>query len=245
MRCGAARADPGREVLAHAVGDQELRILGPAVRPLGEPDLLLTERLAMRRGGVLPMRRAVADVAVQDDERGASLGLAEDVERMLDEIDVVRIAHPEDIPAVAQKPRGDVLGERDPGAALDRDVVVVVDPAKVVEAEMSGERSSLGAHALHQAAVAAHRVDVVVEDLEARLVVAAREPALGDRHADAGGDALPERTSRRFHPRHPVILGMTGRVAAELAEALDVVQRDGRLADRLVVGVHCLRAGQV
>ena len=46
----AARSDAGREVLAHAVGDQELRVLRPAVAALGEADLVGAERLAVGRG---------------------------------------------------------------------------------------------------------------------------------------------------------------------------------------------------
>ena len=77
VRRRAARADAGSEVLAHAVGHQELRVLGPAVGALGEPHLLHAERLAVRRGRVLPVRRAVADVAVEDDQRRPALGLRE------------------------------------------------------------------------------------------------------------------------------------------------------------------------
>ena len=67
---------PCGEVLAHAVGHEELRVLGPAVGALGQPDLLVAERLAVRGGGVLLVRRAVADVAVDDDQRRPAFGLA-------------------------------------------------------------------------------------------------------------------------------------------------------------------------
>ena len=66
-------------MLADAVGDEELRVLGPAVGALGEADLLLAERLAVGLGGVLLVRRTVADVAVQNDEGGAALRLPEDL----------------------------------------------------------------------------------------------------------------------------------------------------------------------
>src|SRR4029079_1323745 len=102
----------------------------------------------------------------------------------------------------------DILAEGDAGLALDSDAIVVVDPAQVVELEMAGERRSLRAHPFHQAAVAADRVDVVVEQVEARLVVAAGEPLAGDRHADAGGDPLAQRTGRRLDSGYPVIFGM-------------------------------------
>ena len=109
---------------------------------------------------------------------------------------------------------------------------------------MAGERRRLRAHALHQAAVAADRVDVVVEQLEARLVVAAGQPLARDRHADAGGDALPQRTGRGLDAGYPVIFRMARRLAVELAEMADVVERDRRLAQALVVGIHGLGARQ-
>ena len=71
-----ARADPVGEVLVDAVGDQELGVLGPAVGALRLAHLLLAERLAVRLGRVLLVRRPVADVAVDDDQRGPALLLA-------------------------------------------------------------------------------------------------------------------------------------------------------------------------
>ena len=232
-------------MLAHAVGHQELRVLGPTVRALGEPDLFLAERLAVRGGSVLPVGRAVADVAVEDDQRGPAFGAPERTQRVLDEIDVICVADPQHVPVVAHEPGRYVLGKRDLRAAFDRDVVVVVDPAQVVEAEMPRERRGLRTDALHQAAVAANGVDVIREHVEAGLVVSRREPLLRDRHADTGRDTLPERPGRGLDPGHEVVLGMPWRVAAELAEAPDVVQRDRGLADRLVVGVDGLNAGEM
>ena len=181
---------PGVEMLADAVRHEELRVLRPAVGALGEPHLVVAERLAVRRGGVVPIRRTVADVAVENDDRRAPARFAEHAQRALDRLDVVGVADAQDVPAVTQEAQRDVLGERDVGAAFDRDVIVVVDPAQVVEREMARERRRFRAHALHQAAVAADRVDVVVEEVESDLVVARSEPALADRHPDAGRDAL-------------------------------------------------------
>src|SRR5260370_627008 len=49
----AARADAIREVLVDAIGNEELRLFGPSVGTLGERDLIVPERLAVGRGGVL------------------------------------------------------------------------------------------------------------------------------------------------------------------------------------------------
>src|SRR5207245_11471863 len=128
---------------------------------------------------------AVADVAVEDDERGAPLRLPEDAERVLDALEVVGVAHAKDVPAVGEKSRGDVLREGKARVALDRDVVVVVDPAQVVEAQVTGQRGRLGGNALHQAAISAHDVDLVVEDREARSLLTVGERLLGYGHPHA------------------------------------------------------------
>src|SRR5438445_10032231 len=92
-------------MVVDAVGHQKRCILGPAVELLCEPDLLRTERLAVGRSCVLFMRRTVADMAVQHDERGAVLRRAKDVEGVLDALDVVGITDTQDVPAVRQKAR--------------------------------------------------------------------------------------------------------------------------------------------
>src|SRR5215510_8567153 len=52
----APDADPRGEVLIDAVGYEELLVLRPSVPALGKTDLLVAERLAMRKGGVLFVR---------------------------------------------------------------------------------------------------------------------------------------------------------------------------------------------
>jgi hypothetical protein len=64
-------------MLAAAVRDEELCILGPPIAALGEADLLLTERFAMGGGSILLVRRAVADMAIQNDKGRAALRLME------------------------------------------------------------------------------------------------------------------------------------------------------------------------
>ncbi len=122
-----------------------------------------------------------------------------------------------DVPAVAHEAGGDVVLVGDPGLAVDRDVVVVVDPAEVVELQVAGDRGGFVGDALHQAAVAGDRVDVEVEELGA---VAGALPLRGDRHADGGRDPLAERAGRRLDAGGPAVLGVAGGARVELAEAL-------------------------
>ena len=110
---------------------------------------------------------------------------------------------------------------------VDGDVVVVVDPAEVLETEVARQRCGLGFDPLHQVAVATDRVCLVVEGVKIRPIATAGEPALRDGHADAGGDALSERPGGGLDARDQVVLGMTRRLAAELAKSTDVVEGDG------------------
>ncbi len=128
--------------------------------------------------------------------------------------------------------------------ALDRDAVRVVDPAKVREALVRGERGRLGRDAFHHAAVAGLGVDVEVEEREPVAVVARPEPLARDRHPDRRRDSLSERAGGRLDAARPAVLGMSRALGAELPKALEVVERDGRLAEDLVLGVDGTDAGQ-
>src|SRR5215471_16409266 len=51
------RANFGGEVLAHRIGNEKLRVLRPAVSAFDRANLVLAQRLAVRRGSVLLVRR--------------------------------------------------------------------------------------------------------------------------------------------------------------------------------------------
>ena len=77
----------------------------------------------------------------------------------------------------------------------------------------------------HQAAVADDDPCVVVDHLVAGTVERARELALGQRHTDRIGEALSQRTGRRFDTGTFAIFGMPGGLRMQLAEVFDVVDR--------------------
>ncbi len=241
----AALADAVGEVLQHAVWDEELGVLGPAVVALRGADLVLAERFAVRSARVLLGGGAPADVTVDDDERGPLVLLLERLEGAGEHLEVVRVADARDVPAIGDEARGDVLGERESRVPLDRDLVVVVDPAEVRELEMPGQRGGFAGDAFHHVAVAAERVDVVVEELVPRLVEVGGLPEARDRHPDRSRDAGAQRASSRLDPRGPPVLGMSRALRVELAEPLQVVERDRELAEGLVGGIDCLDGAQV
>src|SRR5215470_17757000 len=120
----------------------------------------------MSRGGILLMRGAVADMAVQYNESGAALRVTESRKSVFDALDVVGVADAQNVPPVPQKPRRNIFRERDGGISLDGDVVVVIDPAEVVESQVGCQRRGFRRDAFHHATVSADRIDLVVENLE-------------------------------------------------------------------------------
>src|SRR4030095_8278834 len=155
------------------------------------------------------------DVGIQNNERGTPLRLPESVESVFDATQVVGVADPQHVPTIRQESCHDVFRERDARAALDRDVVVVVDPAEVVETQVTGQRGGFRSHALHQAAVTANYINAVIEDFEVRSVEMTGEPLFCDGHADAHGDALPQGARGGLYARRPMVFGMAGRLAVE------------------------------
>src|SRR5208283_1214722 len=149
-------------------------------------------------------------------------------------------------PAVGNKTCGHVVGKGQGSVALDRDVVVVINPAKVRKLQVPGQGRSLAGNTLHHASVAAQRVDVEIEQIvEARAVVARSQPLASDGHTDAGGDTLTERPGSRLHPGSPSVLRMSRTAAVQLPEGLDSVQRHRHAAQGFVVFADSADFGQV
>ena len=181
----------------------------------------------MRLGGVDRVRRAVRDVAADDDQRRALLLGLRRAGRPLERAQVLGVRDRLHVPAVRLEALALVLGrEAERRRAVDRDVVVVVVVDELAEAEVAGDRRGLHRDPLHHVAVGADRVDAAVDDLVVGPVVALGEEAVGDREADAVREALPERAGRRLDPLGDEVLRMAGRLRAPLAEALELLERE-------------------
>src|SRR5215475_5625830 len=184
-------------------------------------------------------------MAVQNNKGGPTFRLFEYCERLFDSVNVIGIANSQDVPAVSKEARGHVFGEGDVCTPFDADVVVVPDPAEIIQTEMTGEGGSFGSNAFHHATVTADGIDVVVEDFKTWFVVSVSKPFLGDGHANTGRDTLSKRAGGSFHSRDPMIFRMAGRFAVELAKPANIVRRDRGLSEIFIIGVHRLDAGQV
>ena len=136
-----------------------------------------------------------------------------------------------DVPAVGLVALRDVLGERDVGVVLDRDVVLVVDQREVAELLVRGQRGGLVGDALHDVAVGGQHEDVVVEDALTGLGAGVEHlplPTLGERHPDGGRQTRAERSGGDLDTRGVVHLRVTRSEAAPRAQRLEVLQLQRR-----------------
>jgi hypothetical protein len=76
-------------------------------------------------------------VAIQDNECGTTFRLAEAFQCIFNAIEVVRIAYFQNVPSIGMESRRHVFSECESGVSLNRDVVVVENPAKIVETQMT------------------------------------------------------------------------------------------------------------
>jgi hypothetical protein len=136
----AARSDVRPAVASvHPRRPKKFGVFRPAMGALGQADFVFAQGVSMGCRCIDLMRRAITDMAVGRPP----LGVPKCRERILDLFEVIGIANPQHVPAVSQKAHGYVFGEGDACVAIDRDVVVVVDPAEIVETKVTGQRGRL------------------------------------------------------------------------------------------------------
>src|ERR1700724_3625876 len=98
-------------MLVHAVRHEELGVLGPSVAAFGQADLLLAERLAVGGAGIVLVGSAIADMAIDDDERRDRVGAPETLDGLGQPLLIVGVADLLHVPAIGKKARRDILTE--------------------------------------------------------------------------------------------------------------------------------------
>ena len=117
---------------------------------------------------------------------------------------------------------GDVFADRQVGAAVVGDAVVVPEQHQLGQPLMTGERDHLLPYAFLEAAVS-----IMVDQPVAEASVEVR---LGDRHPEGARDALAERSCGEIDAMGRIEFRMAFAMRSELAEALNLVERDGLIA---------------
>ena len=214
---------PGAAVVVEHLGRHVERIAGgQSHQGLGGRDLLVEDGVAVcgRRARSPGSRRG--DHGAHDHKGRAIVGAGRVAQSGFQRVEVLgRLAEFDDMPAVGPEAGRGVVGEGQVGAAVDGDLVVVVDHHQPTQAQMSRQRGGLVADTLGQVAVAGDHEDAVVADIGA---VAASHLALRDGHAHRVGDALTERAGGHLHPRRAADLGMAGRGRPPLPEVPQILE---------------------
>ena len=165
-RCGPAATGTFGVELWDLVRNVEVLVDGQAEERLGEAHLFSTEGLPVGLLGVGAMWRGPADVAAEHQQRRAVRFGHAPAQARLEGVQVVcHFAQDLDVPSIALEALDDVVGAREVGGPVDRDVVVVEDVNETAQPEVACERGGLVAHALHQVTVAADHEDVVIDRL--------------------------------------------------------------------------------
>src|SRR5437879_12384597 len=97
----------------------------------------------MRSTCLLLAGGAISDVAIHDDQSRAIVGMQKSLKSAGKHFLVICIPYARDIPPVPDKTGSYILAERPVRMALDRDSVVVINPAKIREFEMARDRKSV------------------------------------------------------------------------------------------------------
>src|SRR5207248_8543392 len=103
------------------------------------------------------------------------------LDRFGDIFRIVPLFHVPRVPPVRLKSFRNVFGKAQTGRPCQRDVVLVVEVDQLPEPEMASKRRGFLRDSLHQIAVAANRVRVVIDDGMPWTVVAGGEPSFRDR----------------------------------------------------------------
>jgi hypothetical protein len=228
---GAAARSPGLARIpcgAHIVGHFE-RGVWPLQRAAQGRDAVGAERRAVHVGSALVADRAFADGRAAHDQCRLGTRLSRRLhaicERCIERVQVVAVDRANHAPAAGAKTSRRVVGEPICNVTVDADAVVVVQRDQLAQAQRAGQRDRLLADALHQAAVADADEGAVIDHRVAVAVEFGRQQRLGERHPDRIGQALAERAGGGFDAGRHADLRMAGRLAAELAKASQLVER--------------------
>jgi len=197
----------------------------PADVRAGGGDFRVTQRRAVHVVGAGLVRRTGPDHGLAADQRGLVGDGPGSLDGGVQRFGVVAIDMRHDVPAVGFEALRGVVGEPPLDVAIDGDAVVVPEGGQLAQAPGAGQRAGFVRNTFHQAAVAEEHPGPVVDDLVAWLVELVGQQLFGHGHADGVGDALAERAGGGLDAGRIAVFGVTRGLAVQLAEVLDVVDR--------------------
>ena len=220
LRAGGARIP----AITDGIGDLERGVV-PTQLHTRRGDFVLAQRGAVAAFLTLLVGRAKTDHGARADQGGPLVLRGGCVQRAGDRVRVVAVDVADDIPAIGLKARGAVVGEPATHLAVDGDAVVVIHRHQLAQLPGAGQRGHFVGDAFHQAAVAEEHIGAVIDDCMTRAVEARGQHLFRQREAHRVGQALTQRAGGSFHARGMAVFGVAGGARVQLAEALELIQR--------------------
>ena len=214
----------GVPTVAHVGGYFEFT-LGDAQRGACGGDFVFAQRSAVHvvRAGLV--RRSLADDCLAANQcRFVVLRFCRPY-GAIHRVDVVAVDVADDVPAIGFESSRSIVGEPAVDVAVDGDAVVVVERDDLRELPGAGQRTRFVGNAFHHAAVAHEDVAVVIDDRETLAIELGGQQPFGQSEPHGVADALSERTGGRFDARRMAVFRMSRRLAVQLAEAFEFVER--------------------
>lgn len=216
---GGTGSDDLASQVVDLLGDGEALVRVEAPLLLELLDVVSLERGAVDTVGALVLG-AEANDGLELDDGGLVLDGLGLLDGLLDAVEVaITVGDLEDVPAVGLVSLLDVLGEGLVGVTVDGDVVVIVDGNEVAELQVAGQRACLARDTLHQATITEEAVCVVVDQVEARLVVDGSGVGLGNGETDSVADSLAQRAGGDLDTWGVVGLGVARSDAVNMLQA--------------------------
>ena len=197
--------------------------LRPAQVLLESLDVFFPQRLTMCTGFALLSRAAITDLGLDRDEGRMLLISLGCFDCLADCFQIIAIFDRDRLETECSHTGLDILGKSDIRAALDRNLVRIIEHDKLGQAKRASQREGFRRNTFHHAAITAQSEGIVIYYIIARLVERSSQMSLSHSHADSHAHACTQRAGRSFDTSRMTILRMTRRQGSILTELFHVV----------------------
>ena len=190
----------------------------------GQGDFLGAQWCAVAVFLALLVRRTEADGGLAADQ-GWQRALARGLDGGLDLFRIVAVDVADHLPVVGFEALGRVVGEPAFDFTVDGDAVVIVEGDQLAQAQGAGQGRDFMGNAFHHAAIAQEHIGLVIDDVVAGTVELRRQDFFRQGETHGIGQALAQRAGGGFHTRGVAEFRVARGTAVQLAEVLQVVDR--------------------
>ena len=174
----------------------------------------------MRAGQI---RRPLADLGAQQDQARPVYVLSCFVHELENTFEIIGIPL-QHLPGAGLEAGRHIIAEAEPGAAVNRDRVGIVEHDQLAQAEVPGQRRRLVADSFHQISVTRQCIGVVIDDRVLRRIEPCSHHPFRNGQPHGIGESLSERAGGRLHTGLDASFRVSGCLRTELAEALDILK---------------------